>query len=463
MSDGFVTHPKIPSKKLCPLDIQTIVEENFYFRQARAMMGNGRASKLALDIASIAISGRNTRMNHTWIFSDRRLLRRSVLQAAASVLFAALPMTQGAHAADPIKIGLVTALSGQSARAGEALTRGATIAIDEINAKGGVLGRPLELVRRDDEANPAKGLISARELIQREKVAAVIGGLDTPVALAIVPFVNGAKVPFVVPWAAGTNITRNGANPNYVFRVSAMDDEVDKAIVQFALKNHGTKKPGLILVNNPWGESNEHGLKAAMKNAGIEPAGIEKFEGNDVDVVPQLTRLKQGGADTLFLVGNVGPSSQVVKSLDRMGWTPPIVSHWGPAGGRFTELAGPNAKNVIFVQTYSFFGNLSPNGKKVMAALQAKYLDIKGPSDVTPAVGVANAYDTVLLIAKAIEKAGKTDGSAVRDGMLAIDRVDGLIKTYEKPFSDQNHDALTESDYIWTRFEDNHILPVAKK
>ena len=101
-------------------------------------------------------------------------------------LLAALP----ASAADPIKIGLVTALSGQSARAGEALTRGLTIAIDEVNAKGGVLGRKVELVRRDDEANPAKGVIAARELVQREKVAVLIGGLDTPVALAIVPFAN---------------------------------------------------------------------------------------------------------------------------------------------------------------------------------------------------------------------------------------------------------------------------------
>jgi len=396
--------------------------------------------------------------------SNRVFPRSSFLRAmAGAALAAALVLPHHSQAAEPIKLGLVTALSGQSARAGEALTRGATIAIEEINAKGGVLGRKLELVRRDDEANPAKGLIATRELIQREKVAALIGGLDTPVALAIVPFVNNAKVPFVVPWAAGTNITQNGAADNYVFRVSAMDDEVDKAIVQFALKNYSTKKPGLILVNNPWGESNEHGLKSAMKAAGIEPAGIEKFEGNDVDVVPQLSRLKQSGADALFLVGNVGPSSQVVKSLDRMGWAPPIVSHWGPAGGRFTELAGPNAKNVIFVQTYSFFGELSPNGKKVIAALQAKYPDIKGPADITPAVGVANAYDTVLVIAKAIEKAGKTDGVAIRDGLYAIDRVDGLIKTYEKPFTKTKHDALTENDYIWTRFEDNHILPVAKK
>jgi len=371
-------------------------------------------------------------------------------------LLAALP----ASAADPIKIGLVTALSGQSARAGEALTRGLTIAIDEVNAKGGVLGRKVELVRRDDEANPAKGVIAARELVQREKVAVLIGGLDTPVALAIVPFANEQKVPFIDPWAAGTGITVNGAKDNYVFRVSARDDLVDKAIVNYAIKNHSVKKPGLILVNNPWGESNEKGLTAALKEANIQPAGIEKFEGNDIDVVPQLARLKQAGADVLFLVGNVGPSAQVVKSLDRMGWKVPIVSHWGPAGGRFTELAGPSARDVVFIQTYSFFGKLSPVGERVLAALKAKYPDVKGPGDVTPAVGVANAYDALHLAALAIERAGSTKGEAIRDAMYRIDRHEGLIKTYDKPFSPANHEAVGENDYIWTRFEDNQILPV---
>ena len=140
------------------------------------------------------------------------LRRRVVLQGALAILIGSLPLAQHAQAAEPIKIGLVTALSGQSARAGEALTRGATVAIEDINAKGGVLGRPLELVRRDDESNPAKGLIAARELIQREKVAVLLGGLDTPVELAIVPFVNNVKMPFVVPWAAGTKSTIPGAN-----------------------------------------------------------------------------------------------------------------------------------------------------------------------------------------------------------------------------------------------------------
>jgi branched-chain amino acid transport system substrate-binding protein len=384
-------------------------------------------------------------------------MKRLLIAFAAA---AALP----AFAQEPVKIGLVTALSGQSARAGEALTRGLQVAIDEINAKGGVLkGRKLELLRRDDESIPAKGVIAARELWFKEKVAVLFGGLDSPVALAIVPIANENKLPFMDPWAAGTPITKNGAKDNYVFRVSAVDEIVDKAMLQYAQKTFNAKHCGMILVNNPWGESNEKGLRAALAERGAKSAGIEKFEQNDVDVVPQLSRLKAAGADCLFLVGNVGPSSQVVKSLDRMGWMPPIVSHWGPAGGRFTELAGPSGKNVHFVQTYSFFGRQSPVGEKVLKALKAKYPDIKGPGDVTPAVGVANAYDAMMLTALALEKAGSTGGTAIRDGYYKIDRYDGLIKTYVKPFTPENHDALNEKDYIWTQFIDNQIVPVGMK
>jgi len=318
-------------------------------------------------------------------------------------------------------------------------------------------------VRRDDEAQQAKGVTAARELIFKEKVAVLFGGLDTPVSMAIVPIANQEKAIFVGPWAAGTPITKNGANPNYVFRVSAVDEIVDKAMLQYAEKTFSAKKPGMILVNNPWGQSNEKGLSAALAAKGIKPAGIEKFEGSDVDVVPQLTRLKAAGADSLFLVGNVGPSAQVVKSLDRMGWKVPVVSHWGPAGGRFTELAGPSAKEVHFVQTYSFFGKQSPVGEKVLKALMAKYPDIKGAGDITPAVGVANAYDGMMLAALAIQKAGSTNSDAIREGFYKIDSYDGLIKKYIKPFSPEVHDAINENDYVWTQFIDNQIIPVAMK
>ena len=385
--------------------------------------------------------------------------RRTFVSAA--VAFTVLTWVPHANAAAPIKIGLITALSGQSALGGEATSRGLQIAIDEINANGGLLdGRKLELVRRDDESNPAKGVVAARELIFKEKVAVIFGGLDTPVSMAIVPLANQNKVPFMGPWAAGTGITQNGANPNYAFRVSAVDETVDVAMLAYGMEKFDAKNFGLMMINNPWGESNHNGLVAALEAKGMKAAGAEKFESHDVDVVPQLSRLKQAGADAIFLAANVGPSAQVVKSLDRMGWRVPVVSHWGPAGGRFGELAGPNAKEVHFVQTYSFFGPQSPVGDKVIAALKAKYPDVKGPEDITPAVGVANAYDAMHLTALAIAAAGSTEGPKVREGFYEIDQFDGLIKTYQQPFSPQVHDALSPEDYVFAQFIDDRIVPV---
>lgn len=365
----------------------------------------------------------------------------------------------GQALAQDIKIGLVAAMTGQSAQSGEAITRGLTIAIDELNAKGGILGRKVVLVRRDDESSPPRGVAAARELVSGEKVAALFGGIDTPVSLAIVPIMNSAKVPFVGVWAAGTNITKNGAEPNYVFRVSAQDDLVDIALMRYAQREYKSKKPGLMLVNNPWGESNERGLKAAAAAAKIELAGIEKIEQNDLDVTPQLTRLKNAGADTIILVANVAPGAQTMKSRERMGWKVPVVSHWGISGGRFDELVGPSASEARFVQTYSFFGTQKDAGKRVLAALGQKY-GVKGPADIFAPVGIANAYDGMHLLARAIERAKSTDGEAIRKAFYQIDQHNGLIKTYKRPFGPNDHEALDPEDYIMVRYDAGKIVPV---
>jgi branched-chain amino acid transport system substrate-binding protein len=389
--------------------------------------------------------------------------RRSLLTAMIGGALTGVTGLTGCARRDTVRIGLITALSAQSAKAGEAISRGLSVALDEVNASGGLLGRKLELIRRDDESNPGKGVIAARELFYKEGVTVLFGGLDTPVARAIVPIATAAKVPFVIPWAAGTVITHNGTHPNFVFRVSAVDEQVDKAMVAFARRTYAARRPGLILLNNPWGQSNEKGLKAALAASGIPLAGSEKFEHSDIDVTPQLGRLRAAGADCLMMVATVGPSAQVVKSLDQMGWDVPIVSHWGPAGGRFSELAGPHADRVKFVQTYSFLGPDSPVKTRVLAALETKYPDIRGPQDVTPAVGVANAYDAMHLAALAIKAAASLEGDAVRRGFAQIDRYDGLIKSYRAPFAGGRQDALSESDYIWAEFDNGRIVPLLAK
>ena len=188
------------------------------------------------------------------------------MRRLAVSLFALVLVALGIHPAtpqskEPVKIGLAAAVSGGSAASGEAIKRGLQIAMDEINAHGGVLGgRKLELVVRDDEGNPAKGVTIARELVEREKAATIFGGLHTTVALAQVAVWHELKTPYMGAWAAGTNITRNGQAPNYVFRVSANDDYADKYLSRYATEILKKNKPGLMLENTAWGQSNETGL-----------------------------------------------------------------------------------------------------------------------------------------------------------------------------------------------------------
>lgn len=146
--------------------------------------------------------------------------------------------------------------------------------------------------------------------------------------------------------------------------------------------------------------------------------------------------------------------------MQRAAWTTPIISHWGISGGRFPELAGSWAGRVQFIQTYSFFGKQGPLGEKVIKALETKYPDIKGVGDITPPVGVANAYDVLMLLAMGIEAAGSTDGDKIRVALESLGKYDGLIKKYDHPFSHTNHDALDASDYVMVRYNGERIEPV---
>jgi branched-chain amino acid transport system substrate-binding protein len=369
-----------------------------------------------------------------------------------------------AQSKEPVKIGLAAAVSGGSAASGEAIKRGLQIAIDEINAKGGVLGGSrLELVIRDDEGNPAKGVTIARELVEREGAVVVFGGLHTTVALAQVPVWQELKRPYMGAWAAGTEVTQNGQKPNYAFRVSANDDYADKFLTRYAVDVLKKTKPGLLLENTAWGQSNEVGLTKWLGQKGIRPVGIEKFNWGDPDMSPQLLRLKNAGTDLIIMVANAPEGAQVVKSRAKIGWEISMVAHWGISGGRFAELTGDLSDGVAFLQTYSFFGKQNERGQTVLKTLMDKY-GVKGPEDVIAPVGTANAYDGLHLVALAIAQGGSTDGPKLRDALENLKtEYKGLIKTYKPPFTPDQHDALTDEDYLMVVWKGGKILPVAMK
>jgi branched-chain amino acid transport system substrate-binding protein len=391
------------------------------------------------------------------------LRRTSVGVGLVLALVLSLSVTAWTQGKPPVKVALVAAMSGGSALSGEAIKRGLTVAIDEINARGGVLGgSKIELVIRDEEGNPSKGVTAARDVIEREKAVAVFGGLHSPVGLAMLPVFHELRVPYVGTWAAATNITRNGRAPNFMFRVSANDDIVDHFLAKHVVEKLGKKKPGVILENTPWGASNQEGLTKWLTKFGSPAVGFEKFNWGDPDMSPQLLRLKNGGADAIVMVANAPEGAQVVKSRAKIGWDVPTISHWGISGGRFPELTGELADSVVFVQTYSFFGKQSEVGDRVIAALKSKY-GLKGPEDILAPVGTANAYDAMHLVALALDKAGAADGAKLRDALENLGEYKGLIKTYKRPFTPEEHDALNESDYVLVTWRGGKIVPVSMK
>jgi len=368
--------------------------------------------------------------------------------------------------APPIYLGLDADLSAVAKEGGIAIKRGALIAIEEINANGGVLGRPLSLIVKDHRGNPARGIANIKAFSQQEGLVAVLGGVHTPVAMKELPVIHENQMIYLDPWAAGTPIIDNGFEPNFAFRVSVRDAEAGKVLIRHA-KNRGLTRIGLLLERTGWGRSNEASMTAAAQSMGVEIAGVEWFNWGQKDFSKQISTLVDLGADSIALVANAPEGAAIGKQILLNPSTAklPIISHWGIAGGAFVEMLElENLKklDISVLQTYSFSDPYDKAiNKKVMDSYQRMFDPNVSASNIPAAVGVAHAYDLVHLLAKAIEKAKSVDRPVVRDTLETISEYKGLVKHYSAPFSKDRHDALLANDYIIARFDElGRIIPV---
>jgi branched-chain amino acid transport system substrate-binding protein len=362
----------------------------------------------------------------------------------------------------PIAVGLIAPLSGGSAASGEAIQRGMLLAIDEVNRAGGALGRRLSLVVRDVQNDPAAGVAALQDLIQRHGIIAVFGGSFSPVMLAQLDQIHANQIILINPWGSATAITRNGRTPNYVFRVSAIDEEADEFLVRYSLELVGARRPGIIADTTAWGDSNVASLTHWLARLGSGPAGVERFVQGDTNMNHQLSRLRAGGADALLLIANAPEGAAIVRGLATLGWKTPVVSHWGISAGSFVELAGvENAEGVLMLQTYSFFGPQSAKGKVVLQAYHQRF-KTRRVEEVLAPVGVAHGYDGVHLLVRAIRRAKTTVGPQVRDALERLDAYDGLIKRYDPAFTPERHDALLAADYLMTVWQSGRLVPAPR-
>ena len=382
--------------------------------------------------------------------------------ALICLIIALTPSISVATENAPIIIGLDADMSASAARGGLAIQRGAEIAIDQINSLGGVLGRSLSLEVKDHRGNPARGVDNIKAFAAMENIVAVLGGIHTPVAMHELETIHQEKMIYLGSWAAGTPVVKNGYQPNYVFRVSIRDEYAGAFLVGEALKK-GYRKIALALEKTGWGRSNEKAMKAALADAGLEPAALSWFHWGSKNMESAVKQIIKSNPDVILLVANVPEGLAVIETMASLPPQAriPVISHWGITGGNFFEQAKEvlDKIDLSILQTASFVTPRFPErAEKVIKAYVDRYEDAADASQIFAPTGTAHAHDIIHILALAIEKAGTTDRQSVRNALENLGEYKGLVRDYSPPFSPARHDALDTGDFNLSRYDKNGVI-----
>ena len=382
---------------------------------------------------------------------DTRITRRTL---SALLVSTGMALSLPAYAQNEIKIGYNADQSASgAAELGLSGLYGFQAAIDDLNAQGGVLGRKVVGVVRDDAGAPPKSIQNMNELIDNEKVAAVVGPTNSGNALAWLHIPQQKKVPVISHVATATDITARYAKEpqNYIFRVSMVDREQLALLAAYAVKASKSKNIAIIADTTGYGQAATKDLQEILTLHGIKPVGIEKFGPKDTDMTSQLAKLKAAGADMIITGSLADATAQVLKSMEKMDYYPGLLSTWGSINTPLVNIAGPKlAEKTVFA------ASTTEDASDRAAALH-KRLVAKHPN--MPAfVSAAQGYDAVMLIAAGIKQAGGTDGPKLQAALENLGAVQGIIKKYEKPFSKEQHEALGVADFHLAQWKDGRVV-----
>jgi branched-chain amino acid transport system substrate-binding protein len=382
---------------------------------------------------------------------DNRITRRTL---GAVLVSTGMALSLPALAQNEIKIGYNADQSASgAAELGLSGLYGFQAAIEDLNAQGGVLGRKVVGVVRDDAGAPPKSIQNMNELIDNEKVAAVVGPTNSGNALAWLHIPQQKKVPVISHVATATDITARYAKEpqNYIFRVSMVDREQLALLAAYAVKASKSKNIAIIADTTGYGQAATKDLQEILTLHGIKPVGIEKFGPKDTDMTSQLAKLKAAGADMIITGSLADATAQVLKSMEKMDYYPGLLSTWGSINTPLINIAGPKlAEKTVFA------ASTTEDASDRAAALH-KRLVAKHPN--MPAfVSAAQGYDAVMLIAAAIKQAGGTEGPKLQAALENLGAVQGIIKKYEKPFSKEQHEALGVADFHLAQWKDGRVV-----
>jgi len=382
---------------------------------------------------------------------------RAFLAASAASL--ALAGASSAQTAEPC-IGASWELTGALAHTGLQIRYAVEVALDEINAAGGILGQQVELRAYDDQGEPARAVDNALRIGEQDNCVVMLGGFRTPNAIALREPLSEMGLPWVGVISAGTRVIEHETGENeWMFRVSMKDRWVAPFLVDQALARAPEQRIGLLYEATGWGQGAVPDVEAAVAERGIELVGSETFNISDTDMTAQLGRLRDAGAEALVFYGVDREADGILRSMQRIGYRPEIVSAWG-IGGQLGNTAAELSDGVLVAGTFSWWGDLEPRAQQVLDAMEERF-DLAGPQDLLLPSGTANAYDAIYIIKAALEIAGEFDREKLRDAFYEV-TYDGIVADFDPAFERtmERHDAIKPDAYRLMAFHEGVLLPI---
>jgi len=371
--------------------------------------------------------------------------------ACAGVVFllAGLSWAQSA----PYTIGAVVDLTGRQSNLGIGVKRGLDIAVESINAAGGVNGRQLKVISYDSESDTAKGVISTKRLIDVDKAVVLAGYNSSATALSCIQTVETGKVPMFCS-APADKIWK--PTKKWVFNVVPRQMEASIPILLRNLQERGAKKIAYIYIDTAYGQNGKATFDEACKKMNIVPVIVEKYAPGSTDAGPQITHIKGAGADGLLITGNVPDTAMVIKTARELGFTGIIVSDYAIVGPEFIELAGKDGEGIVSTSLKTLVAPDLPDNdpqKKVAMDLYNKYTKQFGAFSLY----AGHTWDEAYMIAEALKKVDpKLDPAKDADTLKIREQVRDNIEQIKNfvgqngifNYSPENHNGLGPDCYV---------------
>jgi branched-chain amino acid transport system substrate-binding protein len=347
---------------------------------------------------------------------------------------------------EPYKIGGIFSVTGPASFLGDPEKKSLEMAVDQINAKGGIDGHPVEAVIYDTEGDPTKTVMAVNKLISKDDVIAILGPSTTPSSLAVIPIVEKKELP-LISCAAGIEITEP-VKP-WVYK-TAQSDVLAVATIYQHMQKHDIKKLGIMTVENAFGESGKNQLIAQAQKFGITIVQAESFGAKDTDMTAQLTKIRSAQPDAIICWGtNPGPAV-VTKNLQQLNIKVPLYQSHGVASPKFIELAGDAADGVILPTGKILVAEQLPESDPQKPVLLSYIQEYKKRYQIAESGFGGYAYDAMLILAEAL-KGTEGDRVKVRDAIEKIKGHVGVSGTFN--FSPEDHNGLGADAFVMVQIQ----------